>query len=341
MMKTALGIVFAATTFFTGSLPMFAETCTTQSKMAPADRDVLSTAAKDLATRIQTGDVTGIRAASVAEVAQDFTGISDVVGATSPRLKGSDPVVDAIYLLDGSTIKRAADGSPSEGQFFCTLADAAASEVDFFIAALPPGKYAFAVVTMRGIPAPWHLSFLLRQDQGKWLMAGLYPKPTTAAGHDGLWYWTQGRQMAARNEHWNAWLYFKQAEALLLPAPFIQSPHLEKLRTETTAAAPPPLAAGISPSSPLIVKAKDGVEYRVTALGVDDSLGASSIDIALHLQTETLGDQAAARKRNIAAMSALLASYPELRKAFHGIWVFAEIPGQGPYATEQSMSDIP
>ena len=53
-----------------------------------------------------------------------------------------------------------------------------------------------------------------------------------------------------------------------------------------------------------------------------------------------MGDAAAARKRKLDAMSALLAAYPELRKAFHGVWVFAEAPGQNPFATEQAMGEI-
>ena len=93
-------------------------------------------------------------------------------------------------------------------------------------------------------------------------MAGLYPRPLTAAGHDGLWYWTQARQMVARKEPWNAWLYLQEAEALSQPAGFVQSGHLEKLHTEATSAAPPPLSEGISPDVPLVVKAKDGAEYR-------------------------------------------------------------------------------
>ena len=36
----------------------------------------------------------------------------------------------------------------------------------------------------------------------------------------------------------------------------------------------------------------------------------------------------------------LLAAYPELRKAFQGVWVFAETSGQNPYATEEAMGEI-
>src|SRR5207302_4823115 len=85
-------------------------------------------------------------------------------------------------------------------------------------------------------------------------IAGFYPKPLTAAGHDGLWYWTQARTMTAQKERWNAWLYYQQAESLLTPAIFVQSTHLEKLKTEASAAAPPALSEGVTPEAPLVVK---------------------------------------------------------------------------------------
>ena len=89
-----------------------------------------------------------------------------------------------------------------------------------------------------------------------------------------------------------------------------------------------------------MVKGADGVEYRFTGLGVDDSLAKEKVDVVAHLKVESLGDAATAKKRNTDAMSALVGAYPELRKAFHGIWVFAEVPGQNPYAIESAMADI-
>jgi hypothetical protein len=214
------------------------------------------------------------------------------------------------------------------------------AEADFLIPGLTPGRYGFVIVDVPDGGSPWRLSFLLRQGQGQWGMAGFYPKPLTAAGHDGLWYWTEARTLTAHKEHWNAWLYYQQAENLLLPANFIQSTHFEKLRTEQTAAAPPALSEGVSAESPLVVKGADGVEYHFTALGVDDSLSKEKIDVTAHLKVDQIGDPAAARKRNTDAMAALLAAYPELRKPFHGVWIFAEVPGQNPFVTEQAMNEI-
>jgi hypothetical protein len=315
-----------------------AEVCTTQSQMTAADRDALAAAGRDLATKVQAGDVKGLQAATVAEYAKDFSGIGDVVGPTAAKLKGGTIAVEQVYLLDGSQLKRNADGSAAEAQFFCSL-NKSVAEVDFLIPGLLPGRYGFVMVKVQEA-SPWQLSFLLRQDQGRWAMAGFYPKALTAAGHDGLWYWTQARAMTAQKEPWNAWLYYQQAQALLQPTGFVQSSHLEKLKNEQSAGAPPALSEGISAETPLVVKGAGGAEYRFIGLGVDDSLGAAKIDVVAHLKVDEPGDAAAAKKRNADAASALLAAYPELRKAFHGVWIFAVTTGQNPYATEEAMSEI-
>jgi hypothetical protein len=292
-----------------------------------------------LAAKVQANDVSGLQAATSAEYAKDFSGIGTVVGSTSAKVKGGTPIVEQVYLLDGTQLKRGADGSLPEAQFFCSL-NKSVAEADFMISGLAPGRYGFAIVDISDTNSPWRLSFLLHQDQGQWTMAGFYPKPLSAAGRDGLWYWTQARAMAAQKEHWNAWLYYQQAESLLTPANFIQSTHLEKLKAEASAAAPPALSEGVSAETPLVVKGPNGTEYHFTALGVDDSLAKDKIDIMAHLKVDQIGDPVAARKRNSDAMVALLAAYPEMRKPFHGVWMVADVPGQNPFATEQAMSEI-
>jgi hypothetical protein len=317
-----------------------AELCTTQSQMAPAVRDAIAAAARTMAQKVQAGDADGLKAQTVSEYARDFGGIAYAIGTTAPRLKGSALAVDQVYLLDGSTIKKQADGTLPDAQFFCSL-NRSPMETDFVIPSLPPGRYAFAMVDAPSAQPPWRLSLLMRQDGGQWLLAGLFPQQQTAAGHDGLWYWRNARDLAARKEPWNAWVYYQQAQSLLRPAAFVQSTHLEKLRTEQAKAAPPALAEGIGPETPLVVKGTGGAEYRFTSLDADDSLGGDRIDVAVHLKADPIADPAAARKRNVEAMAALLAAYPEMRKPFHGIWVFADTGGSSPFATEQAISEIP
>jgi hypothetical protein len=326
-----------------------AETCTTQSGLQTPERDAIADAARSVAAMVQQNNATALRAVVVGDVAKDFTAMQYLVSTTAPKLAGDVPTVDQVYLLDATTLEKNADGTAPDAQFFCSL-NRSTMETEFVIPALPPGKYAFAIVNMEPAldnakAAPFRLSLLLRQDppsqpQGKWLLAGFYPRAMTAAGHDGLWYWTQARQMVANKQPWDAWLYYQAAQKLLQPADFVLSTHLDKLRTEAATAAPPALSDGVSVDAPLVVKAADGTEYRFTGFGVDDTLGQSSLDIEAHLHVDAGADPAAARKRNNNAASALLAAYPELRKPFHGVWIYADAPGQNPFATEQPVAEI-
>lgn len=346
--RTAVAVLVAAL-FAAGSGAARAETCTTQSGLSDADRSGLADAARDLALKVQANDAAGLRALTVAEVAKNFGGLQYLVAVTAPKLTGGVAAVDQVYVLDATTLQRNPDGSATDAQFFCSL-NRSTMEADFLIPALPPGRYGFAIVNIvpaagGTAPAPWRLALLMRQEQGKWLLAGLYPKATTAAGHDGLWYWAQARQMAAAKEPWNAWLYYQAAQKLLQPADFVVSTHLDKLRTEARAAAPPALSDGVSIDAPLVVKGADGAEYHFTSLSVDDSPDQSSLDIIVRLHVEPAAagssiDATAARKRNDGAASALLAAHPEMRKPFHGVRVIAETAGQAPFAGEQPMAEI-
>jgi hypothetical protein len=315
--------------------PLAAETCITQSQMKDADRGALAAAALAMAAKIQAND-----AATIAEFQKDFDGIGATISATAPAIKGAQAEVEQVYILDASSMSKTAAGANPDAQFFCSL-NQSINEAQFSIPQLPPGKYAFAMVRMEAAK-PWRLSMLLRQEQSQWLLAGLYPRELTAGGHDGLWYWKQARALdaATAKEPWNAWLYLQEAESLLAPAGFVGSTHLDKLQTELAAAAPPAIAGGISADAPLVVKAPDGAEFRFTALAPDDSLHADKVDVAAHIKVDALGDAAAARKRNVDAMTALVNAHPELRKAFHGVWIFADAPGEAPYATELAMAEI-
>jgi hypothetical protein len=316
-----------------------AESCTTQSGMTDADRTTLAAAVRGMAEKVQSNDAAGLQAITIPEYANNFSAIQSAVASASGSVKGATLAVEQIYLLDATDLKPGPDGKPGTAQFLCTLNHSIA-EADFSIPSLPAGKYAFGMVEARGIPAPYRLSFLMQQEQGAWHMAGFYPRAMTAAGHDGLWYWTEARKMAKDKEPWSSWLYYQQAEALLNPTTMIQSTHLEKLRNEQAAAAPPALSDGIGENTPLVVKGADGTEYHFVGLGVDDSLAKDKIDVIARLKVDQLGDAAVAKKRNMDAMSALVAAYPELRKNFHGVWMVAQAPGQNPYAIELAMNEI-
>ncbi|ADW69504.1 hypothetical protein [Granulicella tundricola] len=309
------------------------QSCVSQSQMKVEEKDALKLAAYTLALGVQANDDAGVKAQTVAEYAKDFAGVAGVMSDASPKLKGGKAAVEQVYVLDASQMKATGDA-----QFYCTL-NGSTAEADFTIPQLPVGRYGFAMVRFDGAE-PWRVSFLLRQEAGKWLLAGIYPKPLSAGGHEGLWYWQQAREFSAKKQPWVAWLYDQEAEVLLQPAPFVSSTHLEKLAGELASAAPPEVKGGVSDAAKLVVKGADGVEYRFTSLGTDNSLGKEKIDVAAHLKVDALGDAAAARKRNLDAMAALVTAHPELKGAFHGVWIFADAPGQTAYATEAAMAEI-
>jgi len=335
-------LFLVAALVFSANAAHAAEVCTTQSRMKPAERDALAQVATTLAAKIEANDANAVRPLTIAEFQKDFSGMANEIASTAPKVTGAQPQVEELYLLDASSLAKTAAGANPDAQFFCSLNQSPAS-AEFLIPQLPPGKYAFAMVRMDSV-APWRISFLLRQDavngQPQWLLAGLYPKQLTAVGHDGLWYWKQARTLTAGKEFWNAWFYYQEAQSLLLPANFIASTNIDKLQTELSAAVPTAITGGLSPDTPLVVKAADGTEFRFTALTVEDYQGGDKIDVAAHIKVDSVSDNAAARKVNVAAISALVAAHPELRKAFHGVWVFADAPGQSPYATELAMNEI-
>lgn len=363
-------IVLAIVSLTFGLTHAVAESCVTQSQMQPADRDSLAFAARSIAASIQANDTTTLRTMLAPELAKDPTQLVGLVASTASRIKDAQLTLEQIYLLDASQNK-----STSDAEFFCSINRTAAS-TDFQIPGLAPGVYGFAIIQAATTQAPWRLSLLLRRNlyqneshtQIPWSIAGLYPKPLTAAGHDGVWYWTQARSLTAEKQTWNAYLFYQQAQALLQPAGFVSSTNLDKLRRELTAATPPALSEGISPAVPLVVKAADSTEYRFTAIAADDSLSTPSgqLDLLVHLQLDPPPEPPAAdapkantkpsikpnskskpptpvdpRTRNLNAIAALVAAYPELRTRFHAIWIFADASGQNPIVTNQLVADIP
>lgn len=323
---------------------LMSETCITQSQMQPEERNALADAAYGIALKVQANDQAGLQKETIPEFAANFSGIGNAVATVAPKLSGKTAEVEQIYILDATANTQRPDGSNPNAEFVCTLKTEAKepSEADFSIPGLPPGRYAFAVVEFSGT-SPWQLSLLLRKNDANspWLVAGLFPKEKLAAGHDGLWFWSQGRNLAAKKQPWSAYLYYAEARQLLQPAVFVSSTHLENLRNEAADAAPPQIINGVSSDEPLVAKAADGTEYRFTSFAPDDGLHADKLDIALHMnQAQGVNDPAAIQKRNRAAMSAFLAIHPELRNNFHGLWVFTDVPNQFPVATFATMNEI-
>ncbi|MGI4756138.1 MAG: hypothetical protein ACRYGF_04730 [Janthinobacterium lividum] len=320
----------------------FAEPCTTQSQMVPAERDTLVRVGTELAAMVAANNVEGVRAQTMPQFAQEFRGIQDAIRTSAPHLQGASFVPDTLWILDASAAKPGPDGSPQDAQFFCTL-NGSASQTSFLIPALPAGRYALAVLDTAGTSEPWQIAMLLRQSaSGTWQLGGLFPRATAAAGHDGLWYWRAARDFAAKKQAWNAYVYYTEAEQLLKPVTFLSSTHLETLQSERGRSAPAALSGGIGATQPLVIAGAHGTEVRVTSLGAENAPDRSGgLDLLAHVPvTDVLADPVASRARNAAAARALIAAYPELRAAFHGVWIVADLPGGGTYISEEPMASL-
>ncbi len=313
-----------------------AQTCVTQSRMDPALRNSLRDAGLAIGNAVKANDAATVKALSAPDLASSFGSTETLVRATSEKLAGDSIQISQVYSLDASALK---PGSPS-ADFSCLLKDASSSETDFSISNLPPGAYAFVMAEFGGGARPWLLSMLLQREGGAWKMAGFYPKPRSAAGHDGLWFWKEARQQAVAKQGLLAWLYYEQAAALLQPAPFIATSNLEKLRGEQRESGPPELVNGISAESPLVVHGRGGVDYRFTSFATEATDDGTGLRLMLHVADNSAATADAIRAHSEAAARALVKAHPELRTAYSSTFVFADGPQGNPPVVTLTPSQL-
>ncbi len=303
--------------------------------MTPGARLEVGTAAYDLALSVQAGDPERVRAATVTPYAGDLNGTAYLVRTTGDRIAGEALAVTQVYILDATNRKA---GDPSEAEFSCPLAGTV-SETDFGIPGLPPGRFAFATVEARGA-TPWLLAFLLQQEGSAWKMAGFYPRPRSAAGHDGLWYWNAARADAKRSKPWLAWVRYDAADRLLRPASFVSSGNLEKLLGEQRAAAPQMLTNGLGPEAPLALGGVNGEVFQVTQLRTQPSDDSKELNLWLGVQASESATKEDPAARNVRAAQALLAAHPELKEGFTNIRIIAERAGANPVVVQRSIAEL-
>jgi hypothetical protein len=306
---------------------MLAVSCTTQAQMTEAERTALVQSAHTLASAVQSGNASAVQALTIAKVKAQFDPIANTIEQTSPQVAGATITIDALYALDASDLKTAAEDTV----FYCGVANSPV-HVDVTIPQLPQGQYALALVHATGVKQPQQMAFLL-QKNGDWQLAGLFVKPLLLAGHDSVWYWTKARAFNQKNQKWNAYFYYTTAAYLASPADFITSANLDKLNQEAQGARP----EGLPGAQPMVITSGNNT-FPVSEMHTDGSLGG--LDLVLRYSTAETSDPVAARGRNLELMKAMLQAHPELREGFHGLWVFAEAPNQRPYGNELAMSEI-
>jgi hypothetical protein len=271
-------------------------------------------------------NIAAVQALTIPKVKAQFDSIASTIEQTAPLLAGATVTIDALYSLDASDLKAVAEDT----QFFCGL-PGSPLHVDFTIPELPQGRYALTLVHATGVRQPQQIAFLL-QKNGDWQLAGFFVKPLLMAGYDSVWYWAQARALSRKNQKWNAYFYYTTAAYLATPADFLTSTNLEKLNQETANLRPDNL-----PGAQPMQVTTDKKTYSVSDLHTDGSLGG--LDLVIRYATTDAGDPVATRAQNLEVMKAMLEAHPELRDGFHGLWVFAEAPGQRPFGNELAMSE--
>lgn len=316
---------------FCVTVPAWGVSCTTESQMTQAERGVFEQAARSLGAQIQAGDTTAVKANTAASVAGHFEPLAGTIEQVAPEIKQASLTVEALYSLKATDLQAGAGNA----EFFCAVPNSSLV-VTVAIPGLPPGDYALAILRATGVAHPQQISLILENEptgSAHWKLAGLYVRPLTAAGHDGVWFWKQARVYAQRKQNWNAYFYYQTAEFLLNPVDFLSSPNLQKLQKERDAVKP----ADLPGKSPLVVQA-GGQSLAITALRTDSFQGG--LDLVVDYQAKGVNGPVETRTQIVELMKALLAKRPELREGFHGLWVYASSGTGAPFAIELPMKQI-
>lgn len=311
--------------------PAFGVSCTTQSQMTVNQRTVLEETARMLGGNVQANNTEAVRAQTIPAVAAQFNGIAGSIQNINAQIRGATMTVDLLYLLDASDMKAAADT-----QFFCGVSGSPLTVV-VTIPNLPPGRYALAILHATGVKQPQQITLILQNDPAgttTWKLAGFFTKPMTLAGHDGIWFWRQARDYAAKKENWDAYFYYQTALFLLQPVDFISSPNLQKLQHEAESTRPGDLPG----LDPMLLNA--GTQnFLITNLHTGEL--SNQLDLVVTYNATPNQSLVQTRAQVTAVMRALLQQHPELASAFHGLWVYASVPGsQTPFALELPMDQI-
>ena len=306
-----------------------AVTCTSQAELSPDARNALASAGVRLAEAVAQQDFGTLHAALFPGEQSAWDGIHGAAEQAAALMKGGHVQLRNLYLLDAST-----QTAPADTEFFCSNASGSLT-VTITLRALPPGKYAVVLADAAGAPLAGQLGMILAWEGGSapgWTLAGLSARQGKFDGHDGVWFWARGRELA-QSDPWSAWYCYEAARYLLVPVDFLSSPNLQKLDHEQS-------QIQGSPREAFPYKLRDGARtWTIDALHLDATLLHDDLGVAY--ESTGVTDPAALRTEAIAVMSALLKAQPGLRENFYGLWAYAMKDGKSTAVMELPMAQIP
>ncbi len=305
-----------------------AATCTSQAELSAQDRSSLTASAGQLLADVIAQNEPALQSAMLASEASAWDSIRAAVEDAAPLVKGGQAQLRSLYLLDATAMTGAADT-----QFFCSSSNGSLT-VTINLRALPPGRYGLVLADAAGSAQAAQVGLILAWDNGAgaWKLAGLFVHQGAFDGHDGVWYWAHGRELA-KADPWAAWYSYEAARYLLLPVEFLSSPNLEKLQQEQ-------LQIQGSPQSGLPLSLSSGDRtWKVETVTLDASLHEP--DLGVVYDSSGVTDPAAMRTEAISVLSAFLKARPGVRANFHGLWAYSMRDGKRTPVMELPMAQIP
>lgn len=313
MMKHLIQRTVLASAIALMSLSSWSQTCQTKDDVPESVRKMVESAAQQVFDQAGRNDMAGIRAGSMPSLQSGFGDIANAIKDHQTVFAGQHPPLRAMYVLSTGN-----DPNPS-GSFYCGIYgtdDANATNAEFNIPGLPPGKYAVTIQDVGGTDAP-HALTMIFQDSGGWKLAGFYIRPEEAAGHDGLWYFQHARDYKAQGKVHNAWFYYVAAWDLMAPATFMSTNLLTKIAQEASIVQPPDVPKNGSD----VAFSAGGSTWRITEMSV--VRGPKNLDLTLRYSVPNAGDLNATQADARALCNAYLTKYPELKDGFTTILAHA------------------
>jgi hypothetical protein len=306
-----------------------AQTCYTGPELDAPTAKAVESAAQQYFNMSAQGDVAGLRANAMPEIAGNFVGIEQAVVDNKLYFAQGQPSDKRIFVLDASESKAALQ----RADFYCGIYNSP-DRVGFSIPNLPPGRYAVSISRITG-QHPITLTMIL-QDTAKnsWKLAGYYARLNSIGEHDGQWFLSKAREYKEKGQRFNAWLYYLTAWDLTAPVDFMGTPQLDKLSDEIQAARPADLPAAATPWE----LAASGKNFKITDIVAVPVPG--NLDVRVQYGTPDAASATLAAQDNVAVSKALLTKYPELRDAFGAVITRATDDLGHTYTTLTPMKDL-
>jgi hypothetical protein len=282
----------------------------------------------DIAAR---GDSAALRQNVIPSLAANFGGIEAAVKENQPSFSGAQATVRPPFLLT-------AEGNQplARAEFLCGVFGSNGQTRDsavFIFPNLPPGKYAVAVVDAKGTDART-VTMILQQLGADWKLAGFYVRSPQVNGHDAVWFTQRARELKAKGQNRNAWLYFREAIMLSTPADFMSTLSTDKLYEEAQPVQPSDLPV----DGNIVDLTASGTTYKLTAIFPQNVGG--DLDLVVKYQAADISNTAQTFQMNNALIKALVAKFPEFRDAFAGVVARAVDPSGQDYGSMLPMKDI-